>query len=167
MKAKPVAHDCRASLDEAEALCRSRGARFTPMRRDVYALMLSQVAPRSAYDLLGEMQRRLDRQLAPPTVYRALEFLLEQGLIHRLESNNTYVPCAHPGEVHQSLYLVCTGCGTTAELDDGDIGGLLRARARAEGFTPRKQVVEVQGTCAECSSPPQASPGPSSGRPDA
>ena len=151
MKAKRLHADCRASLEEAEALCRDRGARFTPMRREVYALMLSQAAPRSAYDLLGEMQKRLERTLAPPTVYRALEFLLEQGLIHRLESNNSYVPCAHPGEVHHSLYLVCTVCGTTAELEDGDVGGLLRARARAVGFTPRKQVVEVQGTCSDCS----------------
>jgi Fur family zinc uptake transcriptional regulator len=156
MKAKSAPADCRASLSRAEALCLSRGARFTPMRRAVYDLMLTQSAPRSAYDLLGEMQKRLERTLAPPTVYRALEFLLEQGLIHRLESNNTYVPCVHPGEMHQSLYLVCTGCGTTAELEDGEIGGLLRARARAEGFTPRKQVVEVQGTCASCSTPARA-----------
>lgn len=154
MKAKTAATDCRASLEEAAALCGRRGARFTPMRRAVYELMLAQAAPRSAYDLLGEMQKRLDRRLAPPTVYRALEFLLEQGLIHRLESNHTYVPCAHPGEVHQSVYLVCTGCGTTAELEDGEVGGLLRDRAEAEGFTPRKQVVEVQGTCADCSPSP-------------
>lgn len=151
MNAKTETVDCRASLDQAEALCRDRDARFTPLRREVYALMLAQSAPCSAYDLLGEMQKRHDRPLAPPTVYRALDFLLDQGLIHRLESNSTYVPCVHPGHHHQSVYLVCSDCGKTAELEDGEIGGLLRARARDQGFTPKRQVVEVQGTCSECS----------------
>lgn len=138
------------TVQEAEALCEVRGVRFTPMRRDVYSEMLEHPTPRSAYDLLSAMEKRLDRSLAPPTVYRALDFLLEQGLIHRLESNNTYMPCVHPGETHQSLYLVCKVCGATEELDAGEVGGLLQAQARASGFAPSKQMVEIQGTCAKC-----------------
>lgn len=138
-------------LQAAEALCRASGARFTPMRREVYAHMLGVAAPLSAYDLLAGMQRRLGKALAPPTVYRALEFLLEQGLIHRVESTHAYLTCDHPGEAHQSLYLVCTECGTTQELDDQQIGGLLQQRARKSHFKPRKQVVELQGTCQKCS----------------
>mgnify|MGYP002651092392 FL=1 len=138
------------SVEEAEAFCQQRGARFTPMRRDLYAVMLERLAPRSAYELLDAMQKRLNRPLAPPTVYRALEFLLAHGLIHRLESTHAYVPCAHPGEAHQGLYLVCTDCGTAEELEDERVNGLLRARARASGFTTERQVVELQGTCARC-----------------
>lgn len=149
MKATQAESDA-LSVAEAEAFCRSRGARFTPMRREVYALMLSQSTARSAYDLLDGMQRRLGRRLAPPTVYRALEFLLAQGLIHRLETTHSYLPCAHPGAAHQGLYLVCTDCGTTEELEDEAVNGLLRDRARASGFAPRRQVVELQGTCARC-----------------
>jgi Fur family transcriptional regulator, zinc uptake regulator len=138
-------------LQAAEALCRASGARFTPMRREVYAHMLAAAAPLSAYDLLDGLKRRLGKPLAPPTVYRALEFLLEQGLIHRVESTHAYLTCVHPGEAHQSLYLVCTECGTTEELDDHQIGGLLQQRARKSHFKPRKQVVELQGTCEKCS----------------
>lgn len=138
-------------LSAAEALCRTRGARFTDMRKAVYVFLLTRRAPLSAYDILDAMQKRLDRKLAPPTVYRALEFLLEQGLVHRLETNNAYLTCDHPGEAHQSLYLVCSVCGTTEELDDHQIGGLINQRAHARRFQPRKQVVEVQGTCEKCS----------------
>lgn len=138
------------TVEQAEAWCRQRDVRFTTMRREVYALMLKLGTPQSAYDLLHAMQKRLDRALAPPTVYRALEFLLTQGLIHRLESTHAYVPCAHPGETHQGLYLVCTDCGTAEELEDEDVNGLLQARARASGFSTERQVVELQGTCARC-----------------
>lgn len=143
-------HTKAERLAEADALVRGQGARFTTMRRATYDFLLAQKAPLSAYDILAKLETRLKKKLAPPTVYRALEFLLAQGLIHRLESNNTYLVCDHPGEHHESVYLVCTGCGATQEVDDPSVGELLQSRAAAHGFSPSRQVIEIQGLCRLC-----------------
>jgi Fur family zinc uptake transcriptional regulator len=143
-------HSRQERMIEAENLCRDKGARFTDMRRTVYGFLLDAKAPISAYDLLAALQIKLKKALAPPTVYRALEFLLEQGLIHRLESNNSYLICDHPGQPHESLYLVCTRCGTTREVEDAKVEALLGSKAAAVGFVPARQVIEVQGLCAKC-----------------
>ncbi|MES2884117.1 MAG: transcriptional repressor [Pseudomonadota bacterium] len=143
-------HSKAERLAEADALVREQGARFTTMRRATFEFLLAQKAPLSAYDILANLETRLKKKLAPPTVYRALEFLLEQGLIHRLESNNTYLACDHPGERHESVYLVCTGCGATQEVDDPSVGKLLQSRAAAYGFSPSRQVIEIQGLCRQC-----------------
>ena len=145
--------DCHTKaerLAEADALVQHKGARFTAMRRATYDFLLAQQAPLSAYDILAELETRLKKKLAPPTVYRALDFLLEQGLIHRLETNNAYLVCDHPGAAHDSVYLVCTACGTTQEVDDHAVADLLQAKAQAYGFRPNKQVIEVQGHCQRC-----------------
>lgn len=143
-------HSRAERLAEADALVTHRGARFTTMRRATYDFLLQQKAPLSAYDILARLETRLNKKLAPPTVYRALDFLMEHGLIHRLETNNTYLTCDHPAEAHESFYLVCTACGATQEVDDHAIGDLLEAKARALGFKPGRQVIEVQGLCARC-----------------
>jgi Fur family transcriptional regulator, zinc uptake regulator len=144
-------HSQAERIAEAEALCRRNGARFTDMRRTVFEFLLDRRAPVTAYDLLAALQLKLEKPLAPPTVYRALDFLLGQRLIHKLESNSSYLICDHPGEAHESLYLVCTACGTTRELEDAGLEALLGARAAAVGFIPARQVIEVQGLCASCS----------------
>lgn len=144
------AHTPAQRVAEAEALCKASGARFTDMRRTVYSFLLGLHAPISAYDLLAALQKALKRNLAPPTVYRALDFLLEQGLIHRLETTHAYMVCDHPAEAHESFYLVCSECGKTQEVDDPAIGALLLEKATALGFVPAKPVIEVQGLCAKC-----------------
>ena len=143
-------HSKAERLAEADALVQSKGARFTTMRRATYDFLLAQKAPLSAYDILAKLETRLKKKLAPPTVYRALDFLLEQGLIHRLETNNAYLVCDHPGAAHESVYLVCTQCGKTQEVDDHAVAHLLETKAQAFGFTPSKQVIEVQGLCSNC-----------------
>ncbi|HEX4871745.1 MAG TPA: transcriptional repressor [Nevskiaceae bacterium] len=148
--------DLPARLAAAEALCRARGARLTEMRREVYAMLLDNAAPLAAYDLMARLDRKLDRRLAPPTVYRALEFLLAHGLIHRLESTNAYMPCVHPGEAHESVYFLCSRCGSTAEVADTRIGGLIHRGAQDLHFKPTRQVVEVQGLCEDCDEPAPA-----------
>lgn len=145
--------DCHSQaerLAEADALVQHQGARFTPMRRATYDLLLMQKAPLSAYDILARLETELKKKLAPPTVYRALDFLLAQGLIHRLETSNAYLVCDHPGAVHESVYLVCSQCGEAQEVDDQAVSLVLQAKARAFGFRPDKQVIEVQGTCKRC-----------------
>ena len=147
--------DCEAeSPSEAtravEAACSERGVRLTPMRRAAYEAMVAYAAPISAYELLERMQQSTGKRLAPPTVYRALDFLLEEGFVHRIESRNAFVVCDHPGDRHESMYFVCRECGASHEAHDPDVRASLDAHARGLGFTPQRKVVEVYGLCAQC-----------------
>jgi len=147
------AHDHRRcverALDKAAALCTARAARLTALRRRVLELVWSSHEPVGAYAVL-ERLRRERRGSAPPTVYRALDFLLRQGLIHRIESLNAFVGCARPERRHGSQFLICTSCGDAAEIDDPRIGATLRRRAAAAGFAIDRLTVELQGVCPRC-----------------
>lgn len=134
----------------ARRFCAGRGANFTAIRAQVYALLLKRGGQASAYDLIADLGRDEGKPIGPPTVYRALEFLLEQGLISRLESRNAFVLCAHPGEDHDCLMFVCESCGRAQEVVDERITGLLQQDASSIGFTPKRRIVEVEGTCAAC-----------------
>ena len=138
-------------LERAEALCRERGARLTEQRKAVLRLLCVSEKPLSAYDLLERM-RGVVRNPAPPTVYRALHFLLEQGLVHKLESLNAYAGCAHPDHPHASQFLICDDCGEVAEVEDPSVARSLKAAGNEVGFRTRRPVVELLGTCAQCSS---------------
>ena len=137
------------ALGRAEALCRERGVRLTPQRRTVLELVWAARRPQGAYEILEGM-RRGGASPAPPTVYRALDFLVEQGLVHRLETLHAYVGCVHPDHPHASQFLICADCGEVAELEDPAIARSLRSAAHASGFRPRQPVVELIGTCARC-----------------
>ncbi len=138
-------------LDRAETLCRERGVRLTEQRKAVLQLLCVSEKPLSAYDLLERM-RGVVRNPAPPTVYRALHFLLDQGLVHKLESLNAYVGCAHPDHPHASQFLICDDCGEVAEVEDPSVARSLKAAGNEIGFRTRRPVVELLGTCAQCSS---------------
>ena len=94
---------------------RQKGVRFTPLRRRVLELVWSSHKPVGAYALLDQL-RNEDLGSAPPTVYRALDFLIENGLIHRIERMNAFVGCSHPGEAHRGFFLICGDCGNAEEL---------------------------------------------------
>jgi len=136
---------------EVERACIERGLRLTPIRAQVLRLVADAGRPVKAYDLLDQM--KLTREgAAPPTVYRALDFLVEQGFVHRLASINAFVGCHHPREAqHQAPFLICDGCQTAVELEDPSIAAQLEAQARALGFQPAAQTLEVHGLCARCS----------------
>ena len=121
-----------ALLEQAEAICAGRGTRLTELRRHVLGLVLDSDRPAGAYDML-ERLRPGRKGAAPPTIYRALEFLLDQGLIHKVERLSAYVGCVHgmeDGHAHNAQFLICTGCGRVEELDDHAIG---RALLQAAG----------------------------------
>jgi Fur family transcriptional regulator, zinc uptake regulator len=136
------------ALDLAAQLCAERGARLTELRRQVLQLVWRGHEPVGAYAVL-EALRRLHAGAAPPTVYRALDFLIEHGLIHRIESLNAYVGCPRPERPHVSQFLICGGCGATAELDDPAIAAVLR-RAAKLGFLVEQQTIELRGLCPRC-----------------
>ena len=142
--------DCVAdALATAEALCRRRGLRFTALRRRVLELVWNSHKPVGAYDLLEALNRD-GRKAAPPTVYRALEFLIEADLVHRLDSLNAFVGCADPSSSHTGQFLICRGCRSVAELDDADINRLVEAKASDLGFSAVHQMLEIQGLCRGC-----------------
>ena len=136
-------------LDRAEALCHERGVRLTEQRKAVLRLLCVSEKPLSAYELLERM-RGVVRKPAPPTVYRALNFLLDQGLVHKLESLNAYVGCAHPDHPHASQFLICDDCGEVAEVENSSVARSLKAAGNEIGFRTRRPVVELLGTCAQC-----------------
>lgn len=141
-----------AALDRARALCASRQARLTPVRERVLALVWSSHRPRGAYAILEDLAAD-GRRVAPLTIYRALDFLLEQGLVHRIESLNAYVGCPHPDQRHSGQFLVCQRCGDATELDDPAVTNAIAAGAAAKGFVPQRQMVEVLGLCPCCQTP--------------
>ena len=137
------------ALSEAERLCAERGRRLTAIRRRVLELVWESHQPVKAYDLLARLRHEYG-SAAPPTVYRALDFLLAEHLIHRLASLNAYVGCARPADRHAGQFLICRACGTVAELDDAEVSALLARRAAAMGFALGDQIIELEGLCPRC-----------------
>ncbi len=149
----PKAHDHRACVEEAlaqaKALCGEQGLRLTPQRQQILELIWREHKPVGAYELLDRL-RDAGIKAAPPTVYRALEFLLEHGLIHRIESLNAYTGCTAPGTPHHGQFLVCSQCHHVAELDEAAISGQLEDSASRLGFAIERQTVEISGLCPLC-----------------
>ncbi len=142
-----------AALNAAVSLCWERGVQMTVLRRAILEMLWQVGRPLSAYDLLDRLEGVLDRKLAPPTVYRTLEFLLRHGLIARIESRGAYVPCAHPERPHGCIFFVCDRCNGSVEIEDPALERLIERDADRLGFRIARRVVELQGTCAHCASP--------------
>lgn len=170
----PLGHDhatcVLAALDRAEAACARRGERLTPLRRRVLELVWHNHSPVGAYDLLARLQRERGR-VAPPTVYRALDFLCQQGLVHRLDSLQAFIGCGHPdihsgegsegGEDdrdggregrHTAHFLICQDCGAAVEVCDGQLDGAISGLAGRTGFAVAAETIELSGLCAACQS---------------
>ena len=151
------------ALHAAEARCLRAGVQLTELRRQVLALVLEAEQPLGAYALLDRLKAQRPGA-APPTVYRALDFLLEQGLIHKVERLNAFIGCVEAGHdhahqhAHPHQFLICGQCGATIELSDHAVAHALEAAARQAGFRMRHATVEVEGLCAACAAaqPPAA-----------
>lgn len=144
------------ALSTADELCIKRGARMTELRRRVLSLIWESHLPIGAYAIMDTL-RREGRNAMPPTVYRALDFLQEQGLVHRIASLNAFIGCNNPAEAHAIQYLICRRCGTVAEIENGAIGGAIAASARELGFDMTGQTVEIAGICRDCLDSPKRS----------
>lgn len=141
--------DAQSFVRAVEQASEQRGLRLTPLRKEVLELVADAGKPVKAYDLLDQLRDR-HGNAAPPTVYRALDFLLEHGFIHKLESINAYVSCHHPEEVHQVPFLICDVCSSAQEVCDPRVAALIEEQARAMGFRPQAQTLEVHGVCKNC-----------------
>lgn len=137
-------------LIQAEKMCLQRGVRLTSQRAEVLRLMAEQPGSISAYDLLDQL-RVSEPQAKPPTVYRALDFLLEQGFIHRVESNNSYVMCHHfEAPAHTSVMLVCDRCAAVTEKQAQGVEKIIASLAGEAQFALRNSVIEAHGLCENC-----------------
>ena len=137
------------AMSDAIRLCRERGVRLTRLRTRVLEIVWQNHKPLGAYDILAVLAAE-GRSAAPPTVYRALEFLLEQGLAHRLSSLNAFVGCSLPGHAGSGQFLICRSCGNAAELNDGGVERAITRSAASQGFAVQRHTVEISGVCPDC-----------------
>lgn len=172
-------HDVIERLAAAKEHCRLSGARFTPLRQQIYQLVLESDQPVGAYDLITQLQqmrlfemddsdtlkasglskqsaekpstkKRAPKNVAPPTVYRSLEFLLSEGLIHQLTSINAYVPCCHPRAQHTAAFLICDQCQRVQECSSLPVQEMMSFAEQDVGFTVERSVIELSGRCQVC-----------------
>ena len=144
-------HCIATAMARAEQICRRKGIRFTRIRRRVLELIWAGHRPVSAYTLLQQL-RREKHNAEPPTVYRALDFLLENCLAHKIESLNAYVGCALPQRRHIGQFLICNHCNQVAELDDAELQRIIETKASRAGLEAMRQTVEITGRCSHCRS---------------
>ncbi len=139
----------RRAVSAAEEVCTRRKVSLTPLRKRVLEIVWRAHEPIGAYQILAEIAK--DREKAgPPTVYRALEFLQDAGLVHRLDALNAFVGCDHPAEGHAAQFLICSKCHRVAEIEDPALTRALGERARSSGFRFESGAVEIKGLCDDC-----------------
>ena len=145
-------HDrCAADgLSHAERICGERAQKLTPIRRHVLQALLKSHKPLGAYEIIERLGLKGPRP-APITAYRALEFLRENGLVHRIESRNAFVACVHNHAARALVvFLICERCGAVGEASSEEVTSTLTSAARAAGFTPKSPVIELTGICTHC-----------------
>lgn len=156
--------DVAQRLTAAQDECRKRGVRFTQLRQQIYELVLQANKPVGAYDLITQLQQirlseidstdspktQLPKNVAPPTVYRSLEFLLDEGLIHQLTSINAYVPCCHPRAKHTAAFLICEQCQGVQECSSLPVQEIMSFAEQDVGFKVARSVIELSGRCQSC-----------------
>lgn len=138
-----------AAIAHAEAQCAARAQRLTPMRRQVLQALLASHRPLGAYEIIERLAHK--NRPAPISVYRALEFLRENGFVHRIESRNAFVACVHNHDGGDLVvFLICERCGAVGEAPGGSAAEALKASSRAAGFTPKSPLIEIAGICSHC-----------------
>ena len=153
MTAFPLQHNHDACVSDtlaaAEQLAKTRGEKLTKLRRRVLEIVLESHRPMGAYDVLSALVKDGTRP-APPTVYRALDFLRGQGFVHRIDSKNAFAACFAPGKPHRSHFLLCRACGQAVEIEDDALDAALANASGRAGFAAENETVEITGLCAEC-----------------
>lgn len=139
----------REALERLEALCQARGQRLTRQRRAVLRELAAEGRALSAYELL-ERLRPEDGRSTPAGVYRALEFLMHAGVVHRLQSTRSFILCEHPQAPHAGQLLICRGCGQVVEAEDERVSAATGRLGERLGFSLDQRVLELTGLCGRC-----------------
>ena len=138
-----------SAMREADLICQEKGLRFTELRREVLRLIWLSHVPAKAYDILDKLKGKA-WSAKPPTVYRALDFLQETGLVHKLDSINAYIGCSHPREHDGCYFLICTDCNEAKECCSPELKDAIELAWTKNSFRPKKVTLEVLGQCGEC-----------------
>jgi Fur family zinc uptake transcriptional regulator len=156
---QPHDHDrcIKAALASANSLCAEKNARMTATRESVLRLLWQSHQPLGAYQLQDQLSRLLNKPVAPATIYRAVDFLLGLGLIHRIASLNAYIGCPFPNSEHSNLFMICSDCGSVAEVAHNTLNGLLQNICDKTNFTLQSQSLELFGQCPQCCSETEGS----------
>jgi Fur family zinc uptake transcriptional regulator len=146
-------HDHRTCISDAiaaaETRCATDGLRFTPVRRKVFEILLQEHRALGAYTILDRL-REAGFGSQPPVAYRALDFLVANGLAHKIERLNAFIACVHPSHAHTPAFMICRLCDAVAETQSSPARGALGSAARATGFRIERTVVEAEGVCPAC-----------------
>ena len=143
-------HEGESLREAAETQLTARGEQWTEMRAAVFEALAEFDKPASAYDIAEAVSKRLERRIAANSVYRILDLFVTTNLAMRVESANAYVANAHPGCLHDCIFLICDACGSTSHIDDDKLSGGVRDAAAAAGFEAVRPVIEVRGKCGIC-----------------
>ncbi len=143
-------HEGEALKNAARERLTRAGEQWTDMRSVVFDALAGFEKPASAYDIAEAVSKTLGRRVAANSVYRILDLFVGTNLARRVESANAYVANAHPGCLHDCIFLICDQCGQTVHIDDDSLSGGVREAARNAGFSAPRPVIEVRGTCGEC-----------------
>ncbi len=139
----------RNAMSEAERICEGKGLRFTDLRRKVLEMIWASDKPTKAYGILDKL-KDMDYSAKPPTVYRTLDFLMEQGFVHKLESLNAYVGCSHPGKHEGCYFLICSECHEVREYCDQVIHDAVVETTGKNQFSLHHTTLEINGKCSGC-----------------
>lgn len=137
------------ALSDAVRVCADRGVTLTPIRKKVLEMVWAGHKPVKAYEIIDNFAGR-NKPTKPPTVYRALDFLVENGLVHRIESQNAFIGCPSPVENHAASFFICTRCHVVKEMDSEGIDAAIARLAKQNGFRVRQKTLEVYGLCPGC-----------------
>jgi Fur family transcriptional regulator, zinc uptake regulator len=153
-------HDGATWASQVKRACERQGAQLTPLRRRVLDIFTDSASPLGAYAILEELSRREGKQVAPPTVYRTLDFFLEHGFVHKIESLNAYAPCEHLDHAHHGMLLICDICGRSEEVEDASVFRAIAAASADAGFGLRRVMIEANGLCRRCAAVARESAAP-------
>ena len=141
-------------LDHAEASCRASGARLTEKRKRILAGLLKSQKAQSAYELIDYMQREFGESLPPTTVYRILDFLSGENLVHKLHLANKYVACSHISCDHAHevpQFLICDECGSVKEIGiKKSLINTLKKHVEEASFILKSPQLELHCLCQDC-----------------
>ena len=136
-------------FNKARSFCEDKGVRFSPLRGLVYQILLQEDSSIGAYDILDKL-KLTEESAKPPTVYRALDFFLDLGLVHKVESTNTFKACHHFGDSHPVQFLICDNCGDVQEISSEGVEETLELQAKQNNFQIISQTIEAHGLCKKC-----------------
>lgn len=137
-------------MQQARERCARSNARLTPIRESVLTMIWDSHKPMGAYQIVEQLPLVIGKNIQAPSVYRAIDFLLELGLIHRITSLNAYIGCPFPGSEHSDLFMICRSCGAAAEVGDEGINAMIAETIRKTGFRRESQAIELMGLCPAC-----------------